>query len=406
MINIAVIGLGYVGLPLYCLFSNKFRCKGFDLDTERIQQLREGKDAHNIVTFSNIKETIRKNSVTNNWDDIKDCNFYIVTVPTPIDDNKHPDTSSLENVCYNIGNQLNKNDIVVFESTVYPGATEDLCVPILENTSGLSYIKDFTVGYSPERINIGDKNHSIENTPKIISATNSKTLKIIHDVYIAVLKGNIVKASSIKVAEAAKMYENVQRDVLIALANQFSDYCRTEDIGVNEVTQCASTKWNFARIYPGLVGGHCIGVDPYYLLERASTKRTNMSLIQNARQINENKPLIVAENIKNHIRNLKLSECAKILLLGFSYKPNSGDIRNTKVAVVLNELKKQGFQTDCFDPLVNNDEVLEVYGLRLLSVPIDIQDYDLIVVMVEHDALAPTILACDKKNMIKLRSIL
>ena len=266
MINIAVIDLGYVGLPLYCLLSKKYRCKGFDLDTERIQQLREGKDAHNIVSFSNIQETIRMNLVTTNWIDIKDCNFYIVTVPTPIDDDNHPDTSSLENVCYNIGNQLNKNDIVVFESTVYPGATEDLCVPILEKTSGLSYIRDFTVGYSPERINIGDKKHSIENTPKIISATNDITLNVICDVYGAVLKDNIVKASSIKVAEAAKMYENVQRDVLIALANQYSDYCRAENISISDVTDCASTKWNFANVNPGLVGGHCIGVDPYYLL--------------------------------------------------------------------------------------------------------------------------------------------
>lgn len=389
MINIAVIGLGYVGLPLYCLFSKKYRCKGFDLDTERIQQLREGKDAHNIVTFSNIKETIRKNLVTTNWDDIKDCNFYIVTVPTPIDDNKHPDTSSLENVCYNIGNQLNKNDIVVFESTVYPGATEDLCVPILENTSGLSYIKDFTVGYSPERINIGDNNHSIENTPKIISATNSKTLKVIHDVYSAVVKDNIVKASSIKVAEAAKMYENVQRDVLIALANQYSDYCRAEDISITDVTDCASTKWNFARIYPGLVGGHCIGVDPYYLLERASTKGIPLPLVEMARQINERKPGQVAQRLLVMGKAIcGANKVPNILLLGFSYKPNTNDIRNTKVADVVKNLQGK-CNIDCYDPLVDTQIVRSSYGFSLCTLEnIKNRHYDLSIVMVPHEILS------------------
>ncbi len=389
MINIAVIGLGYVGLPLYCLLSKKYLCKGFDLDTERVQQLREGKDAHNIVPFSNIKETIRKNSVTTNWNDIKDCNFYIVTVPTPIDDNKHPDTSSLENVCYNIGNQLNKNDIVVFESTVYPGATEDLCVPILENTSGLSYIRDFTVGYSPERINIGDNNHSIENTPKIISATNDITLNVICDVYSAVLKGNIVKASSIKVAEAAKMYENVQRDVLIALANQFSDYCRTEDIDVNEVTQCASTKWNFANVKPGLVGGHCIGVDPYYLLERASKKGVHLQLVEMARQVNERK----AEQVAQKILEMGKAICGDqkvpdILLLGFSYKSNTNDIRNTKVADVVKRLQGK-CNLDCYDPLVDSKLVFSSYGIYLCTLESIIgRHYDLSVLMVPHKVLS------------------
>jgi len=248
--------------------------------------------------------------------------------------------------------------------------------------------------------------HQIKDVSKIVSGSTPEVTNTIASVYQTILSKSVVVASCIKVAEAAKMYENVQRDLLIALANEYSEYCDRENINIDEVTLCASSKWNFSNVRPGLVGGHCIGVDPYYLLQRASTKGMNMSLIRKARQINENKPLKIAEKIYKHIRYMNLSECAKILLLGFSYKPNSGDIRNTKVAVVLNELTKQGFHTDCFDPLVNKDEVLEVYGLRLLSAPIDIQEYDLVVVMVEHDALAPTILACEKKNMIKLRSIL
>lgn len=389
MINIAVIGLGYVGLPLYCLFSKKFRCKGLDHDTERINQLKDGKDIHNIVSSSAIVEAIRDNFVTNNWDDIRDCNLYIVTVPTPIDGDNHPDTSSLENVCYNIGHQLKKRDIVVFESTVYPGATEELCVPILEKASNLSYIRDFTVGYSPERINIGDNNHSIENTPKIISATNEMTLNIICDVYGDVLKGNIVKASSMKVAEAAKMYENVQRDVLIALANQYSDYCRAENISINDVTDCASTKWNFANVKPGLVGGHCIGVDPYYLLERASTKGIHLQLVEMTRQINERKAGQIAQKILEMGKVIcGAQKVPNILLLGFSYKSNTNDIRNTKVADVVKRLQGK-CNLDCYDPLVDSKLVFSSYGIYLSTLESVIgRHYDLSVLMVPHEVLS------------------
>ena len=403
--TIAVVGLGYVGLPLFCQLSTSFPVIGYDVDTKRIEEIKKGLDSKKSVTKEQLYNALSCNEITTDIDKISTSKMVIVTVPTPITNNFEPDTSALENVCLSLSNVLRKGSIVVFESTIYPGATEELCVPLLCK-SGLRYNVDFFVGYSPERINVGDMEHQIKDVSKIVSGSTTEVTNTIASVYQTILSKSVVVASCIKVAEAAKMYENVQRDLLIALANEYSEYCDRENINIDEVTLCASSKWNFSNVRPGLVGGHCIGVDPYYLLQRASTKGMNMSLIRNARQINENKPLIVAEKIKNHIRNLKLSECAKILLLGFSYKPNSGDIRNTKVAVVLNELTKQGFHTDCFDPLVNNDEVLDVYGLRLLSAPIDIQKYDLVVVMVEHDVFASTILACDKKNIIKLRTIL
>lgn len=375
------------------------------MDIKRVEEIKKGIDSKDSVTNEQLCNALSCNQITTDIDEISASKMVIVTVPTPITNNYEPDTSALENVCLSLSEVLRKGTIVVFESTIYPGATEELCVPLLCK-SGLRYNVDFFVGYSPERINVGDMEHQIKDVSKIVSGSTPEVTNTIASVYQTILSKSVVVASCIKVAEAAKMYENVQRDLLIALANEYSEYCDRENINIDEVTLCASSKWNFSNVRPGLVGGHCIGVDPYYLLQRASTKGMNMSLIRKARQINENKPLKVAEKIYKHIRYMNLSECAKILLLGFSYKPNSGDIRNTKVAVVLNELTKQGFHTDCFDPLVNKDEVLEVYGLRLLSAPIDIQEYDLVVVMVEHDALAPTILACEKKNMIKLRSIL
>ena len=403
--TIAVVGLGYVGLPLLCQLSTSFPVIGYDVDIKRVEEIEKGLDSKESVTKEQLRDALSRSEITTDIDKISSSKMFIVTVPTPITNNYEPDTSALENACLSLSKVLRNGAIVVFESTIYPGATEELCVPLLCK-SGLRYNVDFFVGYSPERINVGDVEHQIKDVSKIVSGSTPEVTCTIASVYQTILSKSVVIASCIKVAEAAKMYENVQRDLLIALANEYSEYCDKEKISMDEVTLCASSKWNFSNVRPGLVGGHCIGVDPYYLLQRASTKGMNMSLIKNARQINENKPLIVAERIINHIRDLKLSKCAKILLLGFSYKPNSGDIRNTKVAVVLNELEKQGFHTDCFDPLVNNDEVLEEYGLRLLSAPIDIQNYDLIVVMVEHDALASVILSSDRNKIMDLRSFL
>lgn len=319
-LRIAVIGLGYVGFPLLQLFSSKYRCVGFDINAQKVKDLQ-----------SIIKETYRF-QVSNEWSDIANCNFYIVTVPTPVDSNNLPKLTALKNVCTNLATLLYQNDIVVFESTVYPGATEEVCVPILEQVSSLTCNVDFFVGYSPERINVGDNIHTLENVRKIVSGSTPRARDVIANVYQSVLKENVVVASSIKIAEAAKMYENVQRDVVIALANEFADYCRAESIDINEVTDCAATKWNFNDVRPGMVGGHCIGVDPYYLLNRAAIKGVDLPLVSQSRTTNEKKVTSVADRILDIVSE---KESAKILLLGFSYKKNCADIRNTKVAEII-----------------------------------------------------------------------
>lgn len=372
--KIAVIGLGYVGFPLFKDLSDKYSCWGLDSDPIKIAHLK--KECPHLKITSNLTE-------------VRDCDFYVVAVPTPIDNNNNPDVTPLKNVCRDLANVISRGDIIVFESTVYPGATEELCIPILETLSGLKINKDFYVGYSPERINVGDKIHQLHNTPKIVSATNDKICDLIKGVYESILSAEVHKASSIKVAEAAKMYENVQRDVLIALANQYSDYCRGEGIDVYEVTKCASTKWNFSNVKPGLVGGHCIGVDPYYLLERASTKGIPMPLVEMARQINETKSGQVAQRILDMGNSIcGPQRIPNILLLGFSYKPNTNDIRNTKVADVVKRLQGK-CNLDCYDPLVDSQLVRLTYGVSLCPLErIMDRHYDLSVVMVPHEALS------------------
>ena len=313
-IRISVIGLGYVGLPILSLFSSKYNCWGLDTDNKRIQQLLSGKDSKGSLSPSEVTNLTKRCVISNSWDAISNCNFYIITVPTPIDDKNTPDTSALEEACNSLSQIISSGDIIVFESTVYPGATEELCIPFLEKGSNLKSNSDFFVGYSPERINVGDNEHGLANTPKIVSAQNNDTLDAIYNIYNNVFNAGIIKASSIKTAEAAKMYENVQRDVLIALANQYSDYCLTEGLNIKEVTNCASTKWNFSKVYPGLVGGHCISVDPYYLLARAKAKGTELQLIEKARSINEAKRIVgyVNDTFPNR-------DNLSVLVLGFSY---------------------------------------------------------------------------------------
>lgn len=372
--NIAVIGLGYVGFPLFTNLSNKLSCWGVDSDP---------------VKIAHLKKEYPKLKITSDWPDVKDCDFYIVAVPTPVDNNNRPDVTPLRVVCGNLAKVINRGDIIVFESTVYPGATEELCIPLLETMSGLKINKDFYVGYSPERINVGDKKHQLQYTPKIVSATDDKVSGLIKGIYESILSAEVHLASSIKVAEAAKMYENVQRDVLIALANQFSDYCREEGIDVQEVTQCASTKWNFSNVKPGLVGGHCIGVDPYYLLERASTKGIHLPLVEMARHINERKPEQVAQRLLEMCKAIcGVQKVPNILLLGFSYKPNTNDIRNTKVADVVKRLQGK-CNLDCYDPLVDSKLVFSSYGISLCTLESIIgRHYDLSVLMVSHDVLS------------------
>lgn len=389
-IKIAIIGLGYVGLPVLSLFSKKYKCWGLDVNKQRIQKLLGGIDEKGALSLSMVRDLPEKCRLTNSWSDISSCNFYVITVPTPIDSNRQPDTSSLESACRSLSVIIKRGDIIVFESTVYPGATKELCIPILEKGSNLSSNSDFFVGYSPERVNVGDKEHGLSNTPKIVSAQNNETLDVIYNVYKKVFNAGIIKASSIKTAEAAKMYENVQRDVLIALANQYSEYCKTEGLNIKEVTECASTKWNFSKVYPGLVGGHCISVDPYYLLARAKAKAIELQLIEEARHINESKTASVARRIIDFANAFFPNrDSLNVLVLGFSYKKNVGDIRNTKIAELIGILSKSIERIDCYDSLVVPQEVMKTYGLNIIISQEDIsnKDYDIAIIAVKHNCI-------------------
>ena len=367
---IAVIGLGYVGWPLFTLISSKYKSWGLDANTDKVESI--------------LFEQPQYKNVTSSWNDISKCNTFIVAVPTPINHKQNPDTSSLENVCKELVNIIKKGDLVIFESTVYPGATEEICVPLIENGSGFVVNKDFYIGYSPERINVADSAHKLVNTAKIVSGSNDEALHYIASLYESIIDAPVVKASSIKVAEAAKMYENIQRDILIALANEYSDYCDKEGIDIFEVTKCASTKWNFSNVLPGLVGGHCIGVDPYYLLHRAEKLGIKTPLVQCGRLINETKASTVVSKITEYI-SVHLDENPKVLLLGFAYKSNTDDIRNTKVAEVYNRLKSQYSVVECYDPFVNSEVVIKEYGINLFTTMPDISHYDLVIRMVNHD---------------------
>lgn len=402
VINIAIIGLGYVGLPLFCLLSRHFACIGMDEDRIRVTQLKKGIDNRECEKQYNIKLALQRNTLTSIYSDLAGCNTFIICVPTGIDKQKKPNLEPLKNVCKSLGKILKRGDIVIFESTVFPGATEDVCVPILEEFSAMKVNKDFSVGYSPERINVGDKFHRIESIPKIISASNMNSLSLMNEIYSTALDAPIVKASSIKVAEASKMYENVQRDVLIALANEYADFCKSEGINIGEVTECAASKWNFTKVNPGLVGGHCIGVDTYYLLQRAKEKKQPLALVQTARSINEAEPKKVASRIEMVAQTINAK---RILLLGFSYKADTPDCRNTKAADVYNELKKHFPVVDCFDPIVDRKEIDKDYGICVIGSKEELStDYDLVVNMVNHNVFSKMEFADSK--LIKLNDLL
>lgn len=373
-IKICIIGLGYVGLPLFKVVSQYFDCRGLDNSASAIK---------NIKCQDFYSDNM---ALTSDWNVVLDCNVFIVCVPTPIKENNEPDLSSLGDVCESLGKVIKNGDVVIFESTVYPGATEEYCVPILEKYSDLCCNIDFFVGYSPERINVGDTEHTINRVPKIVSGSNSYATKAIANIYRTILGENIVIAPSIKVAEAAKMYENVQRDVLIALANEYADYCRVEGIDIEAVTECASTKWNFTSVNPGLVGGHCISVDPYYMMAKAKMKDVAVPLIKTAREVNESKPSKIADRIVDCINHSnKITTNAKVLILGFSYKPNISDIRNTKVYDVIKYLTSRSISCDCIDPWVDTTLAKEVYGVNVFNHIDQIADeYDLVVNLVLH----------------------
>lgn len=383
-IKIAVIGLGYVGLPLAVEFGKKLQVSGFDVNIKRIDELRSGKDRTLEVSDSELKEAVHL-SYTADLNDLKDCNFFVVTVPTPIDESKQPDLTPLKKASESIGQVLSVGDIVVYESTVFPGATEEVCVPILEEISGLKFNQDFFVGYSPERINPGDKTHRVSTILKVTSGSTPEVADYVDEVYQQVITAGTHKAPSIKVAEAAKVIENTQRDVNIALINELAIIFNKMGIDTEAVLEAAGTKWNFLPFRPGLVGGHCIGVDPYYLTYKAQAIGYHPEIILAGRRLNDGMgAYVVTQLIKAMVKKKIQVEGAKVLILGLSFKENCPDIRNTRVVDIVDELRDYHIEVDVYDPWVDPNEVKEEYGIELKDKP-EMGVYDSIIVAVSHD---------------------
>jgi len=381
--NIAVIGLGYVGLPLAVEFGKKMKTIGFDINLDRIHELRKGHDRTLEVDEANLKSSALL-SFTNELEHLKEANFFIVTVPTPIDKNRRPDLTPLRKASETVGKVLKKGDIVVYESTVYPGCTEEDCVPILEKVSGLKFNVDFFCGYSPERINPGDKVHTVTKIRKITAGSTPEIAETVDQIYLSIIEAGTYKAPSIKVAEAAKVIENCQRDINIAFVNELALIFERMNIDTVEVLEAAGTKWNFLPFRPGLVGGHCIGVDPYYLTYKAEELGYHPEVILSGRRINDNMGAWVANKvIKLLIHKGHTVNKSKVLVLGMTFKENCPDIRNSKVIDIIHELKEFGTQVDIYDPWADNEEVKHEYGVELVKT-IENQ-YDAVVLAVAHD---------------------
>ena len=383
--KIAVIGLGYVGLPLAAAFSEKYEVTGFDVNAARIEELKSGYDRTLELSAEQMKKAIENGmKFSLNLDDIKDCNFFIVTVPTPIDKNKRPDLTPVIKATQSVAKVLKKGDIVVYESTVYPGVTEEICVPLLEQ-SGLKFNEDFFCGYSPERINPGDKEHTVTKIKKITSGSTPEVADKVDEVYRSIITAGTHKAPTIKVAEAAKVIENTQRDINIAFMNELAMIFNKMNIDTNAVLQAAGTKWNFLNFRPGLVGGHCIGVDPYYLTHKAQELGFHPEMILAGRRINDNMGKYAADQVvKLMIKRGVLINSARVLVLGLTFKENCPDIRNSRVIDVIEELRDFGCRVDVYDPWADEAEVKREYGLTPLK-SFDEADYDCIVIAVAHD---------------------
>lgn len=383
--KIAVIGLGYVGLPLAAAFSEKYEVMGFDVNAARIEELKSGYDRTLELSSEQMKKAIENGmKFSLNLDDIKDCNFFIVTVPTPIDKNKRPDLTPVVKATQSVAKVLKKGDIVVYESTVYPGVTEEICVPLLEQ-SGLKFNEDFFCGYSPERINPGDKEHTVTKIKKITSGSTPEVAEKVDEVYRSIITAGTHKAPTIKVAEAAKVIENTQRDINIAFMNELAMIFNKMNIDTNAVLQAAGTKWNFLNFRPGLVGGHCIGVDPYYLTHKAQELGFHPEMILAGRRINDNMGKYAADQVvKLMIKRGVLINSARVLVLGLTFKENCPDIRNSRVIDVIEELKDFGCRVDVYDPWADEAEVKREYGLTPLK-SFDEADYDCVVIAVAHD---------------------
>ena len=379
--QICVIGLGYVGLPIALEFARKFKVIGFDINAQRIELMKQGIDPSKELESSDFAGC--DITFTADLEEIRPASFYVVAVPTPIDEHKYPDLTPLTSACKTVGKVLKKGDYVVFESTVYPGCTEEDCIPILEKESGLKFKEDFKVGYSPERINPGDKEHTLTRITKVVSGCCDESLEIIADVYGSIITAGIHKAASIKVAEAAKIIENTQRDVNIALMNELSIIFNKMDINTFDVLAAAGTKWNFLKFTPGLVGGHCIGVDPYYLTYKANEIGYHSKVILSGRTTNDGMGALIAREVIQHvIEQDKSLKQARVLVMGITFKENVSDIRNSKVIDVINELKSFKVNVDVVDPYASADEVKHEYGLTLAHQPSGI--YDAIIGAVNH----------------------
>ncbi|KKB35457.1 nucleotide sugar dehydrogenase [Bacillus thermotolerans] len=364
--KIGVVGLGYVGLPVAVAFGKEHHIVGFDINEYRIETLRQGIDYTNEVTSEDLQRATIE--FTNNPSSLAEVDFIIVAVPTPINENKQPDLTPLIKASETVGSNMKKGTIVVYESTVYPGATEEVCVPVLEGKSGLKAGKDFFVGYSPERINPGDKEHTFTTITKVVSGQNEEVLDIVADVYSSVVEAGVHKASSIKVAEAAKVIENTQRDLNIALMNELAIIFDKLGIDTSEVLKAAGTKWNFLNFSPGLVGGHCIGVDPYYLTHKAESVGHHPQVILAGRRINDNMGDFVATSlIKKMIHRNMPVQGARVTVLGLTFKENVPDLRNSKVIDVIRELQEFGVDVQVTDAIANPEEAMEEYGVRLVS---------------------------------------
>lgn len=383
--KIAVIGLGYVGLPLAAAFSEKYEVTGFDVNAARIEELKSGYDRTLELSSEQMKKAIENGmKFSLNLDDIKDCNFFIVTVPTPIDKNKRPDLTPVIKATQSVAKVLKKGDIVVYESTVYPGVTEEICVPLLEQ-SGLKFNEDFFCGYSPERINPGDKEHTVTKIKKITSGSTPEIAEKVDEVYRSIITAGTHKAPTIKVAEAAKVIENTQRDINIAFMNELAMIFNKMNIDTNAVLQAAGTKWNFLNFRPGLVGGHCIGVDPYYLTHKAQELGFHPEMILAGRRINDNMGKYAADQVvKLMIKRGVLINSARVLVLGLTFKENCPDIRNSRVIDVIEELRDFGCSVDVYDPWADEAEVKREYGITPLK-SFDEADYDCVVIAVAHD---------------------
>jgi len=384
--KIAIIGLGYVGLPLAHAFAEKYEVIGFDINQSRIDELNSGHDRTLELSDAQLAEIKDQIQFTTTLEDIASCNIYIVTVPTPIDESNRPDLTPLIKSSQSIAKVLKKGDIVIYESTVYPGVTEEVCVPELEKVSGLEFNKDFYAGYSPERINPGDKEHTVKKILKVTAGSTPEIAKRVDALYASVIDAGTHLASSIKVAEASKVIENTQRDVNIALINELALIFDTMNIDTNEVIEAAATKWNFIKLTPGLVGGHCIGVDPYYLTYKAEELGYKPNLILGARQINNGMGKYIAEQtIKEMIKHDKKVKNAKVLVLGVTFKEDCPDMRNTKVVDIIEELKTYGCQVDVYDPWVDPDEPKQHYKHGLIENPFKTEKkYDSIILAVAH----------------------